>query len=832
MTVTAPTGVDMTLDPKGTTYSYFEVRTDCPPSGDCVAYASTSSGDPMTLLGVSLAAGTYYIVVDTWPTPDCIPDFDLTITEADMGEIGDNCLNPLEIGFGTADLPYTVANETTCGRGNYYDNTCLGSYDGGEDIIIAVTPTENMSVDVTVDPKGTTYAGVGMDNVCPLSASGCMGYVTNSSYGTPFTLYNMQLTAGQTYYVMVDTWPSPDCIPDLDVTFSLGAGGPENDDCADAIAIGDVTDLAFSTAAASFDGSGACQTAPNVWYCYTATCDGELTASLCGSSYDTKMAVYDGCDCSAPMLACNDDACGLQSEVSVPCVAGNQYLIEVGGYSSSVGDGVLTTSCYVPPPPPYNDLCENAIVQTDCPVTITGTNESSTNESPDCFGDCGHAWEAFTLTENKDVAIDLCGTDPAFELVYISLYDVCPQGAGCEPILADATDWDLCGDGNVTMYFYNLPAGTYYLPMLACYAGYESYYMEGPYTVHIECQDPTYCPGSGGCDEYIENVLLEDIDNTTGCDGYGDYTALSTILEPGGTYPMSVTLGNSYSLDAVAVWIDFDHSLSFDADEVVLTGGPDYGPFTGDVNVPGDALTGDTRMRVRLVYNLDPTEYACGSTTYGEVEDYTVDIECFPSDSPVGVSVDPMYMYYAFQIDPYMIDVYICPENDGSGVVSDIDLNSIQVNGHAAPGTTGPAVLGFSCGETCYCNMWIYDFMTPYGAPLGFQTVTYNVTGDWVSSGSFVYSGDVGLYGKDPYRPSMWIVPPDQIIVRADCDRSGFVNISDATYLLQFIFNNGEAPMPRMVADADCNLMVNVTDAVFLINYIFAGGPTPCPVGE
>ncbi len=59
----------------------------------------------------------------------------------------------------------------------------------------------------------------------------------------------------------------------------------------------------------------------------------------------------------APNLACEDDNCGLQSEAIVSVIAGNQYLVEVTGYSAtSFGPGFLTIETTVPPP---NDNCED-----------------------------------------------------------------------------------------------------------------------------------------------------------------------------------------------------------------------------------------------------------------------------------------------------------------------------------------------------------------------------------------------------------------------------------------------------------------------------------------
>jgi hypothetical protein len=61
-----------------------------------------------------------------------------------------------------------------------------------------------------------------------------------------------------------------------------------------------------------------------------------------------------------------------------------------------------------------------------------------------------------------------------------------------------------------------------------------------------------------------------------------------------------------------------------------------------------------------------------------------------------------------------------------------------------------------------------------------------------------------------------------------DVDGSGFVNITDAVALLDYIFAGGLPPEPLGVGDVNCDNMVNVSDVVFLITYIFSDGPAPC----
>jgi hypothetical protein len=122
-----------------------------------------------------------------------------------------------------------------------------------------------------------------------------------------------------------------------------------NNNCANAKPIGDVTDLPFDTDAATFDGFGYCMSSPNIWYCYTASCTGNVTVALSGTSYDTMLATYDGCACypaSDKLIECNDDFAGsTDSQITFAAIAGNQYLIEVGGYGFETGHGLLTVSC-------------------------------------------------------------------------------------------------------------------------------------------------------------------------------------------------------------------------------------------------------------------------------------------------------------------------------------------------------------------------------------------------------------------------------------------------------------------------------------------------------
>jgi len=143
-----------------------------------------------------------------------------------------------------------------------------------------------------------------------------------------------------------------------------------------------------------------------------------------------------------------------------------------------------------------------------------------------------------------------------------------------------------------------------------------------------------YCSASGGGDEYISGVEIGSISNTgTGADGYHDYTALSTDLYQGQSgASITITNGASYGSDDVGVWIDWNQDSDFDdADENVVCDADGGGQGTFTFDVPAGATLGNTVMRVRIKYFDSDCGSPCSTTSYGEVEDYTINITNPPS---------------------------------------------------------------------------------------------------------------------------------------------------------------------------------------------------------
>ena len=68
-----------------------------------------------------------------------------------------------------------------------------------------------------------------------------------------------------------------------------------------------------------------------------------------------------------------------------------------------------------------------------------------------------------------------------------------------------------------------------------------------------------------------------------------------------------------------------------------------------------------------------------------------------------------------------------------------------------------------------------------------------------------------------------------------DANFDGKVNVSDAVYLINYVFSGGMEPKPVLACgDANQDCKVNVSDAVRVINFVFSGGLPPddcCPGG-
>jgi hypothetical protein len=208
------------------------------------------------------------------------------------------------------------------------------------------------------------------------------------------------------------------------VAVALAVGGlapaalaaPANDDFASALAIDALpfthtVDTADATRERGERASD-CEYEPRhtVWYSYTPQGDSGVTVDTQGSDFDTVLTVFTGTSLrDLSIVACNDDAGGLQSRVGFPVTGGLAYLIKVSGYDRSSGTLVLNVS-----PPAANDAFTAAIDLAN-PATAEANTAGATLEDgepqPSCAPSGATLWYRFTADDLGIVRITTAGSD-------------------------------------------------------------------------------------------------------------------------------------------------------------------------------------------------------------------------------------------------------------------------------------------------------------------------------------------------------------------------------------------------------------------------------------
>ncbi len=117
----------------------------------------------------------------------------------------------------------------------------------------------------------------------------------------------------------------------------------------------------------------------------------------------------------------------------------------------------------------------------------------------------------------------------------------------------------------------------------------------------------------------------------------------------------------------------------------------------------------------------------------------------------------------------------------------------------------------------------------PYNGTPGPATIDYLIC--TAAGASLGDTGSVMIYVEE-YSGLVWpfvnrvVITSNTGDANADC----FVDISDAVYLIAYIFSGGAEPKPYAAGDPNCDGFVDISDVVYLITYIFSTGVPPCIV--
>lgn len=142
---------------------------------------------------------------------------------------------------------------------------------------------------------------------------------------------------------------------------------------------------------------------------------------------------------------------------------------------------------------------------------------------------------------------------------------------------------------------------------------------------------------SNGCDEFIQQVILNTLNHQSLCTHY-EFSSETTLLHRGETYTLSVVPqiqnqapGTAYEEDEIAAWIDFNGDFDFEdaGEQIAFISIVSPLNLNFDFTVPLNAVMSSVFMRVRMIYggaNGDGPMTPCGYSDFGEVEDYKIQI--------------------------------------------------------------------------------------------------------------------------------------------------------------------------------------------------------------
>lgn len=309
-----------------------------------------------------------------------------------------------------------------------------------------------------------------------------------------------------------------------------GVPDPEcNDQCEFAVPAVEGATTSDNSSTGPDDGEASCEPDSNgdVWFSYTAVCDGTIFLSTTGSalapSNDPVLNVFDACPSSGGAeVACDDDSgLNLQAALTFAATSGVTYYIRVAGFQDNVGPIVLNLRpiddclidgvCYEDGTlNPENDCqaCIPDLSTTQWSAQLEGSLCGDTNDT-DCDGP--DACDGFGVCELnfKPDGTTCSDEDPANECTK-NLCDTgaCthppePLGLPCgDPSDTDCDDPDTCNGGGL------------------CAPNFADFGSPCGDLTETQCDNPDICDGNNVClpNHKADGLECDDADVCTGAD--------------------------------------------------------------------------------------------------------------------------------------------------------------------------------------------------------------------------------------------------------------------------------------------------------------------------
>ena len=380
---------------------------------------------------------------------------------------------------------------------------------------------------------------------------------------------------------------------------------PANDACSNAVSLPcATTNLAGTTVGSVSETAPLGYSSPyGVWYTFVG--DGNQTTISTYSDMDVEMTIMTGSGCAGFAIVSSQDSWGTFSTESYTfsSINGQRYYIYIAHYSTTsttTGTFTISRSCVVP--------CFTSPSTISVNKTSTVTNDNATYTVTG--GDGLVTAYQYSFDNFTTIAGTITTTSNPWQLTLNTTNSIVYVRA--------VTQNGTCNTANS-----NIVSTT------------------------LRCATPfTYTTSYG---DYITNVTFNTINNTStndgSGDGYQDFLSQSTNVCKGLPYTISVSGTNAGAYLGFAVWVDWNNDNDFDdVGESVLTSGP-LATATGTITIPSTAVSGNVKMRVLGAYNQTPSSTPCNTLflTYGEIEEYTINIGDFTLTTPL-VNTDRVFI--------------------------------------------------------------------------------------------------------------------------------------------------------------------------------------------
>ncbi|MGE3164899.1 MAG: PKD domain-containing protein [Planctomycetota bacterium] len=347
---------------------------------------------------------------------DCADTVDCPTGVSPCDFPGDNCANALTAALGAN--PFNSLGYTNSSEPN--PTGCVGFGGNHGDIWFSFVSPASCTITMDTCSNGSFDTDLSLySGTCgALALVACDGD-GNTAVMTPAcqsfdSRVTATLVAGTEYFVRIG---------DFSATAPVGGPGSLNiailgptfgDTCATAVPVTDGA-TAFDNSCFTSGGgpTGTCWNGDDlndIWFSYTATCNGDLTIDTCAGGVDTSLVVL-ASDCLT-QVACAEDSCtGFASSVTFAATGGTTYKIGIASWeAASVGPSILTISCASPPG--TGEVCTNPLYAGEGanPYDNTGF---ATDPAP--AAQCGPGsqvndiWFSYTADCTGDLTLDTCG---------------------------------------------------------------------------------------------------------------------------------------------------------------------------------------------------------------------------------------------------------------------------------------------------------------------------------------------------------------------------------------------------------------------------------------